>query len=111
MEMPESQIVIRELILHKYASPSELIYKAKDKNKMDRVIQKMVAKNIIRYDAEGNVKWFGKIQEEEVSKMKFPDGKGEHKNRDDENKGHENMDENKGYEKRDDEMKRKMQRN
>lgn len=91
-EILESQIIIRELISHKHASPSELIYKATDKNKMDKVIQKMIAENIIRYDAKGNVKWFGKLQEEEVSKMKIPDGNKEHENSDDENKGHEKRD-------------------
>ena len=100
--MPESQIILSELISHKHASPSELICKTTDKIKMDEVIQEMVEENIIRYDAEGNVKWFGKIQEEELSKMKISE---EYEKRDDGNKGHEN-----GY-KGCEMKKQRMQRN
>ena len=29
----------------------------------------MIPKNIIRYDVKGNVKWFGKVQEQELVRM------------------------------------------
>lgn len=67
--MPESLVVMNELVAHNDVSPPELISKAKSKDKMDRVIQQMIDENIIRYDVRGNVKWYGKMQERELSKM------------------------------------------
>ena len=42
--IPKTLIVMSELITHNSASPHRLLHNASDKNKMDQVIQEMIAK-------------------------------------------------------------------
>jgi len=39
-------------------------------NKMCAVVTAMIDEKIIQYDIDGNVEWYGKIQEKELAKMR-----------------------------------------
>ena len=66
---PESTTIINKLRSGGTVSLKELISDADDKEKMNEVVTDMIRDNILRYDIEGNIKWHGKIQEVELSKL------------------------------------------
>ena len=44
---------------------------------MDSVIKMMVENNIVRYNMNGNMKWHGKVQQDEIPKFQFQSDKKE----------------------------------
>ena len=65
---PESKDIVAELTKNGSASPSKLIDIASNKSRMDSVIKMMVENNIVRYNMNGNMKWHGKVQQDEIPK-------------------------------------------
>ena len=65
---PESEDIVAELTKNGSASPSKLIDIASNKSRMDSVIKMMGENNIVRYNMNGNMKWHGKVQQDEIPK-------------------------------------------
>lgn len=64
-EKPESFTIIEQISKKGYALPGELMAYAKNKEKMEQALTKMIAANILRYNVQGSVTWHGKIQKSE----------------------------------------------
>ena len=64
---PESETIVKGLSEGRTVSTSDLIKNSHDKKKMNEVIHAMINKNVVRYNLKGDLKWHGKIQEDELS--------------------------------------------
>lgn len=67
---PESKEIIKALSMSTGSiSFSQLLKDVKSESRMDEAIKIMVDVNILRYDEEGNIKFHGKMQEDELSQL------------------------------------------
>ena len=66
---PDSMLIIRKLVQGGSASLTDLFKDAKDNKRMVGVIEDMIDAKIIRYDTKGDITWFSRVQERELSKL------------------------------------------
>ena len=67
MTKPESSHIINALAECANVSPHDLIRGAPAKKEMNNAIRTLIDNNILRYDEAGNIKWYGKVQQDELA--------------------------------------------